>query len=195
MSTGGGSSDKVLEGRPTSARRGIQWDETNLHENAEWLKAHPVTKHIDEPKTPYAEDDGNYPDEDDDDDATADTSWADAPYNALAAKARLETPAVDTPTTVKMHRTEEIDASAPTAARKARGLSIPLVVPHPPAPAEEAEPDEDKQQHEAEFRSMRKAVYADEGKKFLAMKEALQHIADDDEDDQDDDDNARVTTS
>ncbi len=53
--------------RPSSARRAVVFDEANLRENQEWLAAHPVTMHIDEPKTPFVRDLGEFPVDDEDD--------------------------------------------------------------------------------------------------------------------------------
>jgi hypothetical protein len=160
-----------------SARRGIQWDEGNLDENAAWHAANPVTMHIDEPKTPYCHDDGEYPvDSDDDQDGT----WTDATYNHLAAKSRHEAPVVGA--APKANRSEE-DTAAPEAGGKKPRPKLAL-----PAPDAATEPSAEAtaEEEEAVFKHMRKAVYADEGKKFLAMRAALAQQQDDDDDDEDD---------
>jgi hypothetical protein len=174
-----------------SARRGIQWDENNLDANAEWHRENPVTMHIDEPKTPYNYDDGEYPVDSDDDEAQAGT-WADASYNHLAAKSRHEAPV--TGADPKAHRAEAAATTDATDAAEA-GQPAPrpkLTLALDPAPAPAGAPGEaptggespEKQQDRAVFNHMRKAVYADEGKKFLAMRNALANV-DDEEDEED----------
>uniref|UniRef100_A0A6U4X006 Protein phosphatase inhibitor 2 n=1 Tax=Neobodo designis TaxID=312471 RepID=A0A6U4X006_NEODS len=157
------------------ARRGIQWDEGNLEANAEWHREHPVTMKIDEPKTPFSYDDGEYP-EDSDEEADRDGTWADAAYNHLAAKSRHEAPVAAS----KTHRPEGDDATAEGGRKPRPKLSLPG--PDSAAPAADDGASEDK----AVFKHMRKAVYADEGKKFLAMRNALAQQQDDEEEDEDD---------
>ncbi len=139
-----------------SQRRRIQWDEENLTANEEWQKAHPVTMHIDEPKTPYNHDDGQFPEEDADHD---DGTWADAAYNHVAQNARHTAPQGAAPPAV-----------AETTPSRPR---LQLVV----EPTAEAE----QQAHDKEFKHMRRAVYADEGKAFLARKAELEQLGDDDD--------------
>ena len=122
--------------------------------------------HIDEPKTPYVYDDGDYPRDEEEERAVESTqTWQDASYNHLAAKARHETPA-----DAKSHRAEP---EPPVASGRPT-----LVTAHAAAPDEE-------DHHRAEFEHMRKAVYADEGKKFKQMLAARGAAMDDDEADDD----------
>ena len=60
-------------------------------------------------------------------------------------------------------------------------LSLALAEKQVPTPA----PADDDESRAVEFTVMRKAVYADEGKKFLAMKAQLQKDAELDDDDDD----------
>ena len=60
----------------SSERRRVVWDESNLEGNQAYFDANPVTRHIDEPKTPYEperamDEEGNFVDSDDEADKLA----------------------------------------------------------------------------------------------------------------------------
>lgn len=134
-------------------RKRVVWDEGNLANNEEYRKLHPVTMKIDEPKTPYhpsvaIEEEGTF-----DEEHIEKGTW-DPEVNAIARKVKLEAP---------LERTE-LPAAQPSAKAAKKGVSLSLA----PVIPEQAE-HHDKQQHEAQFKSMRKAVYADEGKQFRAL--------------------------
>jgi len=169
-------------------RARVVWDEKNLKENAEWQAAHPVTMKIDEPKTPYNHDDGEYSEEDDEGGigepkhvGDSRSGWADAAYNHLATRARHEASgALRGPST---------DVAVPAAAatddappRKRAGVALPALAT---APVDEAAAERAEREREHEFRHMRKAVYADEGAKFKALlaKGAKCQVDSDEEDD------------
>lgn len=163
--------------RKSQAR--IKWDEENLAANEEWHRLHPVTMKIDEPKTPYNWDEGEYPPEDDEhggDHHEKNSTWADTHYNRMAAQARLTAPQVEVESTVVPPPTTEAPDAPPRKQRIA-------VISTAPVDEEEAKKREEKQQ-EVEFRHMRKAVYADEGAKFKALLASKAKVEDDEEGDE-----------
>nr|CCC89907.1 unnamed protein product [Trypanosoma congolense IL3000] len=133
------------------ARKRVMWDEKNLEDNEEYRRAHPVTMHITEPKTPfeygreYEEDFEDAMDRNSDVDTSASTSW-DPEVNKLARQVREE------------FRKEAAEVIAPVSSTGRPMLSLEVVT------GEALE-----KQREAEFKIMRKAVYADEGRRVKAL--------------------------
>ncbi|KAG5473678.1 hypothetical protein LSCM1_04305 [Leishmania martiniquensis] len=130
----------------------VEWDEKNLEANAEYQRQHPVTIHITEPKTPYVYADGDCSDSE----GEASLKW-DPVVNAKVKEIKEQVVGdfSDRP-------------KAPTTKTGRPMLAEGTVT------GELAQ-----QQHQKEFRKMRKAVYADEGAMF---KKALTHeVADDDD--------------
>ena len=196
----GGAAAAAPPERTERAR--VVWDEANLQSNAEWHAAHPVTMRIDEPKTPYNYDDGEYSDDDDGKEGTGKhegdghSSWSDAHYNHLAVQARHAAAGAaaapvgvgarggDVPSaSVTAVAGEEAGGGAPP--RKRAGVALPALAT---APVDEtAARERDEAEKTQEFKHMRKAVYADEGAKFRALL-AKTAADDEDEDDEDKDD-------
>jgi len=227
-----------------NSRRAVIFDEDNLRQNKEWHDAHPVTKHIDEPKTPYHTDEGEYVDEDDKeqlaqlereqahiehqtrentqknkligvaggDDGNnisqnknssrqenASDGWTDAAYNKIGSEALRNQPLTFTsvaPSTSNNSKQNNEDSAAPAVVmperrvrddenssntkKKPIGLKLNEFSE---AQQEEAE----KARHDAEFKTMRKAVYRDEGMKFREMLKAAQNAQDDEDEEVDQD--------
>ena len=148
-------------------RRAVVWDEQNLHDNEEYHKLHPVTKPIDEPKTPYEpnramNEEGEFIDEDGevlDPSESENSSW-DSKINAVAHDAKLHAccspvlppPPADAP-----------PVEGPPSKRPRAKISIQSHVP------EEIVKAANEKRHNVEFKQMRKVVYADEGNKFKQM--------------------------
>lgn len=140
----------------TEGSRRVVWDEDNLEKNAEYQRQHPVTMHIDEPKTPYV----HIEDEDAEaQDRGEELSW-DPKANAVARQVK-----------------EKVASEGPSGpAAPVSKSGRPML--HPETATGELE----AKQQERQFREMRKAVYADEGANFRALL-AKRHDDDEDEDD------------
>lgn len=137
-------------------KRAIVWDETNLQQNAEYMRTHPVTKPIDEPKTPY-----NWEDDPTIEEALAkeeahgaESSW-DPKYATVAKHAKLH---------ADLSCVRESTAPAPATDQPQRPTIATSQL------TEEELNNAEQRRKQAEFRAMRRAVYADEGKKFLKQK-------------------------
>ncbi|AAZ10578.1 hypothetical protein, conserved [Trypanosoma brucei brucei TREU927] len=152
-----------------TGRKRVMWDEKNLEDNEEYRRTHPVTMHITEPKTPF-----QYPEDEEDfeealernDDGGGDEvenggTW-DPKVNELARQVREE------------FRKEAPVVVAPVAPSGRPMLSDEVVS------GEALE-----KQRAAEFKTMRKAVYADEGARVKALL-GKGNTFDDDGDDGDD---------
>jgi hypothetical protein len=152
-------------------RRSVQWDENNLSANEEYRKLHPVTMKIDEPKTPYVpgvdeEEDKEYPDECESSPGTWDPN-----VNALVRQVKATIPLVG----LKPIEQEKVpDVAEAECGKKKKRPVLPSVDVN-----EKAIELREAAQKEVEFRTMRKAVYADEGAKFKAL---LGTTVDDDDD-------------
>lgn len=130
----------------------VEWDEKNLEANAEYQRQHPVTIHITEPKTPYSYADG--------DDLEAEEEGLLKWDPAVNAKVKE----------IKEQIAGDF-SDRPVA---------PIAKSGRPMLAEGTSTGElAQQQHQKEFRKMRKAVYADEGAMF---KRALSHECKDEDD-------------
>lgn len=144
-------------------RKRVEWDEANLASNAQYQRDNPVTKHIDEPKTPYV-----YPEDED-----RDENDSCSPIEEVAQQ-------WDENANRYAHQLKEKlandTARAPVApiSQSGRPALVPMAT---------MRQIQDERQQET-FRKMRKAVYADEGKRF---KELLAHHDDEDEDTSSDD--------
>ncbi|CCW59541.1 unnamed protein product [Phytomonas sp. EM1] len=141
------------------AKRHVEWDEANLIANAEYHRLHPVTKPIDEPKTPYVygDDGGMDTDEDERKEAPHDDSW-DPSTNLFVRKLK--------------EKIQDSTDGKPVAPISSSGR--PMLLPGT------ATGELEKKKHEHEFKMMRRAVYADEGIKF---REMLARKHDDDDED------------
>ena len=138
----------------SATRKKVVWDESNLQDNEEYRKLHPVTLHINEPKTPYVE--MTEEEKRQFDEEYEGETW-DAKANHLAHIAKLSLPAhAEAPPPVQ-------PAEAPVGKKLRPQLSIKQDVALPAVHHE-------GELKEAEFKLLRKKVYADEGAKFL-----LQH--------------------
>ncbi|KAG5497211.1 hypothetical protein JIQ42_03691 [Leishmania sp. Namibia] len=135
-----------------SRSKHVEWDEKNLEANAEYQRQHPVTMHITEPKTPYVYADGDESDCEEE----ASLKW-DPVVNAKVKeiKERVVSDLSDRPTAPTTNSGRPMLAEGTVSGELAQ------------------------QQHQKEFRKMRKAVYADEGAQF---KKALTHKVTDDDD-------------
>jgi hypothetical protein len=155
----------------STERKRVVWDESNLTDNEEYRKLHPVTMKIDEPKTPFHHDEGQYVDDDTAEEGAEEArgTW-DPKVNDLARRVKQETPLV---------REEVHHATTPPQGAIAKGAKRPSLVVQSEPDALAGSQRLDERQHEAEFRAMRKAVYADEGAKF---KQLLHSTVDDDDD-------------
>ncbi|EPY29164.1 hypothetical protein STCU_04693 [Strigomonas culicis] len=123
----------------SSRRNRVAWDEDNLAENEEYRRTHPVTMHIDEPKTPFIHVDD---DVEEDVEERSHCYW-DADINAYAKEVKDRV----------LHDTTD----APKApVRKGRPMLADGTVTG----------DLERDKHDRDFKKMRRAVYADEGKKF-----------------------------
>lgn len=127
----------------SSPRRRVEWDEDNLAANEEYQRQHPVTMHIDEPKTPFVHMDDDVAEAMD----RGEVSW-DPKINALARTVREEA----------MN-----DRRGAPAAPVDKKTGRPML--HPDTTSGKLEEETTDRQ----FRQMRKAVYADEGANFKAM--------------------------
>eukprot|EP00796_Vickermania_ingenoplastis_P000905 gene905-532_t len=136
-------------------KKKVEWDEQNLEKNAEYQRLHPVTMHIDEPKTPYAHIDDDVARAMDEED---EEHW-DPKVNAYVKQIKERiTGARDGPV-------------APIDAKTGRPqLAVGTVT---------GELLEEKAKKD--FSNMRKAVYADEGAKFRAMLAKANAEVDEDE--------------
>ncbi|KEG15246.1 hypothetical protein DQ04_00131050 [Trypanosoma grayi] len=146
-------------------RKRVLWDEENLEENEEYRRLHPVTMRITEPKTPYAyeefDEEGNFIDGSKEANAETGTTW-DPKVNALVR-----------------HMKEEL-------ARESEGPVAPVSsTGRPMLSVGVTDGELLEKRHSEEFKTMRRAVYADEGANFKAL---LAHKCDDDVDDEDEDD-------
>jgi hypothetical protein len=152
------------KGGRRGSRKSIVWDEGNLSSNAEWHKANPVTMHIDEPKTEFVHDDGaGFGSDSDEEKEEKEDGWAEAEYNKVGGRSLVSKP-----------------VAAAAAAPPPGDGSLSLTSPN--AASEE---QQQEAEHAEEFKHMRKAVYADEGKKFIAMREAMKRQAEEEDDDDD----------
>lgn len=134
----------------SGGKKRVVWDERNLNENAEYHRLHPVTMHIDEPKTPYHYMD-DAPLENDEEEM-----W-DPQINAYVRE-------------VKDRITGE--RTGPVAPFNAK-TGCPQLAPgtiNGELSAEKAKTD---------FVKVRKAVYADEGAKFREMLKRKENDEDD----------------
>eukprot|EP00744_Colponema_vietnamica_P013916 GILI01019511.1.p1 GENE.GILI01019511.1~~GILI01019511.1.p1 ORF type:complete len:193 (-),score=43.80 GILI01019511.1:77-655(-) len=172
--------------------RRVVWDEHNLQDNKQYFDTHPVTKPIDEPKTPYEpekamDEEGNFVNSDDEHLKVAknprqydyhgneirvadDAQQWDEETKSFARRARAEAPVVSSPASASgpamsfNNHANDHDSSPDQSDFKKRRVQHGLVLP--PAPTEHERVSQEEAQHHAEFEHMRKAVYADEGAKF-----------------------------
>ncbi|CAD2213434.1 hypothetical protein AGDE_01722 [Angomonas deanei] len=133
------------------SKRQVVWDEQNLSENAEYQRTHPVTMHIDEPKTPYVHLDDDVEDDEDE----HGKKW-DPTINAYVKEAKERV------------LSEKTGPAAPVKGGR------PMLAPGT------TDGRLGQEQHDRQFKSLRKAVYADEGAKFKAL--LAQNSDNDDED-------------
>lgn len=164
----------MSQGQPETTekkRAGIRWDEGNLAANEQWHKEHPVTMRIDEPKTPFVAPEDVPGDDAEFDEDCDESTWQDAPYNHVAASAMQIASSKVLQEEQEAHST--IDKAQPTSSSR-RTLSVSTT---------EAPTDEEIEiaRKEKEFALARKAVYADEGRKYLALKSALAHQSEEEE--------------
>lgn len=184
----------------------VVWDESNLQENKQYFEAHPVTRHIDEPKTPYEpekamDEEGNFVNSEDEahkveknprqydyqgnviTSVSEDVSW-DEETKSFARRARAAAPVVSGSSNVLSFDTtnnhaNDKDSSPDQSEFKKRRIQQSLAL-SPPSEAERVAKEE--AQHHAEFEHMRKAVYADEGAKFKEqLRLAKQQAAEEEE--------------
>jgi hypothetical protein len=154
-------------------RKGVVWDETNLEANKKYFEENPVTMKITEPPTPYHYEDHTAPPEEahfHESEAetgeaaafrpTANASW-DPKFTETARLAKLTAPVLSTSTEPPV----ETNAETGQIGGKRPRPAIKLAVAEP-------DPEEERKKKEAEFKHMRKAVYAEEGKLFKKQKEA-----------------------
>ncbi|CAJ1029370.1 conserved hypothetical protein [Leishmania braziliensis MHOM/BR/75/M2904] len=135
-----------------SRSKHVEWDEQNLEENAEYQRQHPVTMHITEPKTPF--------------------SYADGDDLEAEEEALLKwDPAVNA-------KVKEIKEQV-TGDFSDRPIAPTTKAGRPMLAEGTVTGELAKQQHQKEFRKMRKAVYADEGAMF---KKALTQNGKDEDD-------------
>lgn len=141
-----------------STRKRVLWDEQNLNANEEYRRLHPVTMRIDEPKTPYCAG-SSLPEEGEDEQFDHVTqkieSW-EPEVNDVARKAKLEAPLVRT-----LPPATDDGVVEPKKNRPSVKIAVSV--------SEEESMENEKKQHEAQFKHMRKAVYADEGAKFKLL--------------------------
>lgn len=141
----------------TERRKKVEWDENNLEENAEYQRLHPVTMHIDEPKTPFAHIDDDVARAMDEED---EEHW-DPEVNAYVKQLKE-----------KISGTRD-GPVAPIDAKGRPRLALGTVT---------GELTEEKAKKD--FTKMRKAVYADEGAKFRAMLAKANAEDEEDEDEE-----------
>lgn len=165
------------------ARKQVVWDESNLAQNEEYRRLNPVLMKIDEPKTPFCHDDGSYVDDeahaesDGEDGGLKDGTW-DPKVNYLARRVKNETPMVRVDDLPEVHTPADCETSGQKERKR------PKLVIKSEADVLSRSQELEKRQHDAEFRAMRKAVYADEGAKFKKLLHASPEEAEvpDDED-------------
>lgn len=140
-------------------RKKVEWDEKNLEENAEYQRLHPVTMHIDEPKTPYAHIDDDVAKAMDEED---EEHW-DPEVNEYVRQLKEK---------ISGTRDGPVAPVDPKTGRPQLALGT--------VTGELAE-----KKSKTDFTKMRKAVYADEGAKFRAMlAKAQEEEEEDDEEDE-----------
>lgn len=143
--------------KEAEGRKKVVWDEGNLHENAEYQRLHPVTMHIDEPKTPYAhidEEMARAMDEEDEE------HW-DPKVNEYVKNLKQKI----------------------TGTRDGPVAPIDKKTGRPQLALGTVTGELTEKKAKADFTKMRRAVYADEGKNFRAML-AKKDDDDDDEEEQ-----------
>ncbi|RNF17832.1 putative protein phosphatase inhibitor [Trypanosoma conorhini] len=138
-----------------TCRKHVVWDENNLEQNEEYRRLHPVTMRITEPKTPYeyagVDEEGNFSDETEPTEGNGKleeetlTTW-DPKVNALAKEVKEGC--------IK-GRTRIV---APISSSGRPMLSAAVT-----------SGKQLEEEHDEDFRRMRKAVYADEGARFKAL--------------------------
>ncbi|ORC90070.1 uncharacterized protein TM35_000091200 [Trypanosoma theileri] len=150
-------------------RKRVLWDESNLEANEEYRRQHPVTMHISEPKTPYVytefDEEGNFDDGSKGEEVEAKNSTWDPQINALARQ-------------MKEGLSKEVEGPVAPVSSSGRPMLSPDVT----------NGDMLAKRHATEFKTMRKAVYADEGATFKKLLARKDEDDDEDEDDEDEDD-------
>lgn len=138
--------------RSSSDRKKVEWDERNLAANAEYQRLHPVTMHIDEPKTPYVHM------TDEEVQAMERDTW-DPEANRVA------------------HEVKERILN-----EQSGRVVAPVKNGRPQLAAGTASGELAEELHNKQFRKFRSQVYADEGAKFKAMLAKKQAGEEDGED-------------
>eukprot|EP00758_Cryptobia_borreli_P004624 Tbor_TRINITY_DN4490_c0_g2::TRINITY_DN4490_c0_g2_i1::g.8024::m.8024/K16833/PPP1R2, IPP2; protein phosphatase inhibitor 2 len=151
-------------------QRHVVWDEENLEKNAEYHRENPVTKPIDEPKTPFEpsrqlDEEGDFIDSDDEAykkivSGTPEELW-DKKTMDFVRRARASVPV----------SVDEKEQKVSTETH-ARGKRVRLTIDT--EPTTDMKVNKDESLAKKEFNHMRKAVYADEGAKFRALRAKLQ---------------------
>ncbi|KAH9598903.1 Protein phosphatase inhibitor 2 (IPP-2) [Trypanosoma melophagium] len=150
-------------------RKRVLWDERNLEANEEYRRQHPVTMHISEPKTPYVhaafDEEGNFVDGSrvaEAEEGERQSSTWDPKINALARQ-------------MKEGLSKQVEGPLAPVTPSGRPMLSPGVT----------NGDVLAKRHAMEFKTMRRAVYADEGATFKAL---LARKYDDDDDDEKEED-------
>lgn len=133
--------------------RRVEWDEKNLAANEEWQKAHPVTMHIDEPKTPYVHID----------DETA---------AAMDAETGTWDPKVNANVKDMAERIYN-SFNVPTSTAPVSASGRPMLSEHVVSGKASEEC------REQQFKALRKALYADEGNRFKELLGKKKELKDD----------------
>ncbi|KAF8293298.1 putative protein phosphatase inhibitor 2 (ipp-2) [Trypanosoma cruzi] len=148
-----------------TCRKHVVWDESNLEDNEEYRRLHPVTMRITEPKTPYEyaefDEEGNFDDYSEATDGNnkledqGSSTW-DPQINALARE-------------LKEEFLKDVNKQVAPISSSGRPMLLATVT----------NGEELERQHEEKFKRMRRAVYADEGANYKALL-GKKHDDDDD---------------
>ena len=149
---------------PTTAsndpRRHMKWDEDNLRENAEYMEANPKMK-IDEPDTPFVEYNIDNDAEMQEDERREQMEGVTHEVNVAEADGNLQARLV-----MAGARLQDMSERQECEPDLSQGSSHTDPPPQPCTPPQKSAAE----QHDEEFKLKRKAVYADEGAKYVSIK-------------------------
>eukprot|EP00760_Papus_ankaliazontas_P000088 PhM_4_TR10023/c1_g1_i1/m.95040 len=168
------SSDEAT--RAARKRTSVQWDETNLQANEAYFKEHPVTMHIDEGKTPYAEMPAGFMQNIEEKDA--ENTWK-TDVNAVARDTKYDAVhgGLDRPSATNddHHDNNDNNNNVNKSGKPHIRIADCEQQPH-------SSSDMTPEEQERVFKAMRSKVLGDEAAKFRELMKKGPPVDDDDED-------------